>query len=122
MGGEFRVLCAYICLYARMYDAFQLIQVSKKKPKSTIHLTETQQQDRRIEWSEFQENWKRVQDHGFFFLKTLTEDRVEEVFNAMDVDKQGLVLLEEWCEYIKWSEQEAGTPLGRILSVGDDEE
>jgi hypothetical protein len=38
------------------------------------------------------------------------------VFQAMDDNGGGIVLLDEWCEFLKQAEIKAGTDLGKILA------
>ena len=54
------------------------------------------------------------------------DDVVETAFHEMDGDGKGMVLLGEWCEYLKQKEvgngaEATSTPLGALLSVGDTE-
>merc|ERR1712167_89075 len=38
----------------------------------------------------------------------------------IDADGRGMVLLDEWCSFMKGKEQAAGTAVGQLLSVGDE--
>ena len=54
------------------------------------------------------------------------DDVVETAFHEMDGDGKGMVLLGEWCEFLKQKEigdsaRATSTPLGALLSVGDTE-
>ena len=41
--------------------------------------------------------------------------KAETVFASMDSDGAGMVLLIEFCDFVKKTEIDAGTPLGKLL-------
>jgi len=69
---------------------------------------------------EWMEGWKGVVDHGLVAFATISdEDEAKRVFEAMDDNQGGIVLLDEWCNYIKDKEVEAGTVAGNLLAADE---
>lgn len=110
--GEFHLLCAYLLIYVSMFDAFSAVDGG---PGITA------EDDRRISLDEWRRYHGNVTEHGFAGFDILAggDVNLDVIFNEMDSDGRGMVLLKEWCAWLKMKEQEAGTPFGRILSVGD---
>lgn len=109
----FRVFVAYLVIYAEMYDAFALVDgggagVSKDD-------------DRKISPDELKAGADKLKGFSFVFAKDLTAQSADAVFKEMDDDGKGAVLLNEWCRYIEQAEQKAGTEMGKLLGIGDDE-
>ena len=101
------------CRYAEMYDMFALIDgggagVSKDD-------------DRKIQLEELVAGIEEVNHLDFVALKGKTAADAELLFKEMDDDGAGEVLLVEWCEYLKKKEIEAGTEMGALLSLGDEQ-
>jgi len=70
---------------------------------------------------EWMKGWKGVQNYGFVALDSVKDKKsAEEVFGKIDDNGGGIVLLDEWCEFIKAAEIAAGTELGKTLA--EDEE
>jgi hypothetical protein len=62
-----------------------------------------------------------VTSYGFKALEGLTKkSEAKAAFEKMDDNGGGIVLLDEWCEFIKAAEIKAGTALGK--SLAEDEE
>jgi len=63
-----------------------------------------------------------VQGHGFVALAAVTTDEAAtEVFKKIDVNGGGVLLLDEWCTFLKAAEIEAGTPTGILLAADEEE-
>eukprot|EP00941_MAST-03F_sp_MAST-3F-sp1_P005264 g5264.t1 len=91
---EFRGLCAYLCLYAVMYDAFSLIDGGG----GTVD--DKAGDDRKMSPDEWKAGYKKLKDIGFAGLREVAEGdeaNAEAVFNEMDENKKGAVLLNEFC-------------------------
>jgi len=110
---EFRLLCAYLSIYARMFDAFDMIDGGNAGT--------TAADDRRMSLEEWLQGFEKVQGHGFVGLEAVQGAvEAEAVFKEIDADGRGMVLLDEWCSFMKGKEQAAGTAVGQLLSVGDE--
>lgn len=110
---EFRLFCTYACAYAAMYDAFAKIDGGSAGRDAN--------DDKRIEKEEFLKGFKGVTTYGFKALENISKKKeAEKAFEKMDDNGGGIVLLDEWCEFIKAAEIEAGTALGKCLA--EDEE
>lgn len=73
--------------------------------------------DRRIELREWLEGYLKLSSHGLVAFQGLKNDaQATAVFQAMDDNGGGIVLLDEWCDYIKAKEIEAGTEMGALLN------
>jgi len=111
--GEFRLFCCYLCIYATMYDAFSRLDGGSKGRDHN--------DDLRLELSEFEASWKRVNEYGFVCLQSMasTSD-AKKVFQAMDANGGGIVLLDEFCKYLKACEIAAGTEMGTLLQLDEE--
>lgn len=109
---EFRLLAAYVCFYATMYDWFAAVDGGD--------VGVTKNDDRRISLEEW-ENWfadkEGVEERRFALADLIKNDTMDakEFFLEMDADKGGMVLLKEWCQYIKKIEIENGTDIGKWI-------
>lgn len=110
--GEFRLLAAYACIYATMFDAFAKIDGGSDG--------QTADDDRRIDLDELKASYASVSSYPLVALQS--DGDVEAIFKAMDLDGKGKVLLIEFCKYCEAAEQEQGTDIGKMLAVGDDDE
>jgi len=116
--GEFRLAVAYLCLYAAMFDAFNLIDGGSAGTTAT--------DDRRMSLEEWKAAYGKIAEAGYGFVALAkiadekTEDSPESVFKEMDADGKGMVLLNEWCKWLEAAEQEAGTLAGKMLKAGDE--
>ncbi len=113
--GEFRLMNAYLCIYATMFDAFSLIDGGGAGT--------TAADDRRMSLDEWRAGYDKVKNHGFVGLANIANDShsdsVDTVFGQMDADGKGMVLLDEWCRWLERKEQGARTPIGIMLAAGD---
>jgi len=74
-----------------------------------------------MELLEWLASYEEVADYGFVALREVKGKKsASAVFEKIDNNGGGFVLLEEWCEFLKAAEIEAGTVLGRTLA--EDEE
>jgi len=104
--AEFRVLNAYLCIYAGMMDAFMQVDGAGV----------TEHDDRRIEETEWMKSYSTLSTSSFIGLTGVnTDDNASAIFKSMDLDGRGMVLLSEFCEYIRKKEMENKTPLGKLL-------
>jgi hypothetical protein len=117
---EFRLFCVYLIVYAAMYDAFAKIDGNLEGGGSGRDAGD----DLRMELGEWMKGYKEVTNHGFVALKDLGEMSRKEIkvifIDKIDDNGGGIVLLDEWCEFIKAAEVAAGTPVGLLLSADED--
>lgn len=107
--AEFRLFCAYLCIYAAMYEGFCRIDGFGDGKEGD---------DRKIDIVEWIAGYKGVSDLGFVALASIVDDETATVvWDSMDSNGGGFVLLDEWCEYIKASEIKHGTPIGALLAA-----
>ena len=104
---EFRLFIGYLCIYAVMFDAFQLIDGGSKGI--------SEDDDFRIELDEWLNGYERVKDHSLVGLMGVSDPK--SVFSKMDSDGEGMVLLGEWCKYLASKEVEKKTALGILLEL-----
>lgn len=115
--GEFRIAVAYLCLYAAMFDAFNLIDGGSAGTTAT--------DDRRMSLEEWTKAYPKIGEAGYGFTALAkvadeaNEATPESVFKEMDADGKGMVLLNEWCKFLEKAEVEAGTLAGKMLAAGD---
>jgi hypothetical protein len=73
--------------------------------------------DRRVDLDEWMHGYKGVASHGLVALAHLANDKLAEAaFRAMDGNGGGVVLLGEFCDYVKAAEVAAHTCVGRDLA------
>lgn len=110
--NEFRIACAYFAIYGLMYDAFSQIDGNGGTVGSDPN------DDRRISREEWMSMYNKVAAYGFVGLQTVvSEETATAAFDEIDVDRHGMILLREWCAYLKQREEAAGTALGEIFKV-----
>ncbi len=110
--SEFRILNAYLCIYASIFHAFCKIDGSNNKS-----LSFDVDDDRRISKEEWLRSYELVQNTGFAGLAKIQSDSLATIaFDTMDADHQGVVLFQEFCEYVKKTEMDSRTDLGKLLS------
>ena len=64
--------------------------------------------------------YKGVTEHGFLALQGLaTKKDAQALFAAMDGNGGGVVLLDEWCAYLKAAEVAANTQVGQLLNADE---
>jgi len=114
--NEFRLLIAYLCIYATMFDAFAKVDGGGEGT--------TKDDDRRISKDE----WTAALSKGAFKGSPLTgltqaqsnPQNGAAIFAEMDADGKGMVLLKEFCEYCEKKEAGAKTDMGKLLRAGED--
>jgi hypothetical protein len=109
--SEFRLLIAYLCVYALAFDAF--IGVNNKRNLRDLRL-------KRRSWLR---GCRDVARHGFLGLASAgyadaTEGSLGEVFDRMDKHGRGTVRLTEWYEYLTNIEVASRTSIGLLISIG----
>jgi hypothetical protein len=113
---EFRLFCVYLIVYAAMFDAFAKIDGGGSGRDAN--------DDLRIELHEWMKGYKGVTNHGFVALDALRDMSPKEVkvvfTEKIDDNGGGIVLLDEWCEFIKAAEIDAGTEIGNLLNSDED--
>ena len=76
--------------------------------------------DKRVELDEWLAGYAGVNGYGFAALKSIeNKKQAREAFAKMDDNGGGMILLDEWCWFIKEAEGAAKTPVG-VLLVGDE--
>lgn len=118
--AEFRLFCAYLCIYATMFEAFSMLD--GKVP--TGDDGDISDDDRRLTMEEFTSGWEKISGKfGFQALAHVAdpeqEGTPEDVFKVIDADGKGMVLLNEWCAWLEKGEIEAATDIGKALATGD---
>ena len=112
---EFRLFCCYLIIYAAMFDAFAKIDGGGSGRGAD--------DNKRIELDEWIAGWKSVRSHGFIALAQIsTEEEAIQVFAQIDDNGGGVVLLDEWCNFLKNAEINAGTDVGNILALDESDE
>jgi hypothetical protein len=110
--SEFRLFIAYLCVYALAFDAFDVIKDGKE--------------DHRMSRSEWFEGCRKVARHGFVALaegagEDVSYDSLGDMFDRvvdrLDDNGGGMVLILEWCDYLKESEIAAGTLMGSLITI-----
>ena len=79
-------------------------------------------EDRRVSLAEWRLRHRGLAGSPFVALHAVSGEEgaaVEETFARMDADGRGAVLLSEFCGFVKHAEISAGTPVGRLLHLGD---
>jgi len=106
--NEFRVLNAYLCIFGAMLDAFATLNEG-----SGVDTLEDLAMDKETWLSEY----ATVHEHGFSGLTSVINKSLATIaFDQMDRDTTGAVGFEEFSEYIKNTEQNSMTDLGKLLS------
>eukprot|EP00656_Telonema_subtile_P024814 TRINITY_DN26976_c0_g1_i1.p1 TRINITY_DN26976_c0_g1~~TRINITY_DN26976_c0_g1_i1.p1 ORF type:complete len:275 (-),score=75.05 TRINITY_DN26976_c0_g1_i1:300-1124(-) len=108
----FRVLCAYISIYAQMYAAFSALDGGG---------ADKSDDDRRISREELKAGLDKLGDYDFAAFQNLDDSMADVLFDEIDADGRGFVLLVEWSRYIERKEVEAGTEHSKVLTIGDDD-
>jgi len=121
--GEFRVLCAYLCLYAVMFDAFSLIDGYNPSLSEKDNEGVDEEDDRKVSPKEWEAAYGEFKSSPFVALKmcAASKDLAEAAFSEMDLDGKGAVLLSEFCEWVKSVEIKMGTDFGDILALDADQ-
>ena len=122
--GEFRVLCAYLCLYAVMFDAFSLIDGYVPGVDKEDNEGVGADDDRKVSPKEWADAFKKLAGSPFVALKmcAASKEMADAAFEEMDLDRKGAVLLVEFCEWIKMKEIDMSTSFGKVLALDADQE
>jgi hypothetical protein len=117
---EFRLLAVYLCLFAVMFDAFSSVDGADNK----LGAGDTAGDDRRLSLAEWENALKSglFRGHPAIGLKAAQTNAKlgKKFFQQMDADGHGMVLLNEWCEWIEDMEVEHETYWGKMLNAGED--
>lgn len=74
-----------------------------------------------MELTEWLNGYRGVAEHGFVGLTGIANTgQARSAFAKMDDNGGGIVLLDEWCFYLKGAEIEAGTEIGRLLNMDEE--
>lgn len=121
--GEFRLFCAYLCLYSLMFDAFRFLDgshASAALPRSVFAAVEAEANDHRISRDEWMAGCSQLTGSPFYIVNECASnpEAAEAAWPMMDADGKGSVLLIEFCEWIKAWEVQIDSPIGHILDAG----
>ena len=108
---EFRLLCTYLCVYAAIYEAFGNVDGGGKGIDAT--------DDRRISKDEWTTNGNLLKGHPLLSLSISANGDPSMIFDAMDGDGKGKVLLAEFSTYIEDYEFSLKTRWGKLLNAGE---
>jgi hypothetical protein len=108
---EFRLLCTYLCIYAAIYEAFGNVDGGGKGIDAT--------DDRRISKDEWTKNGTLLKGHPLLSLSISANGDPGMIFDAMDGDGKGKVLLAEFSTYIEDYEFALKTRWGKLLNAGE---
>jgi len=108
---EFRLLCTYLCVYAAIYEAFGNVDGGGKGIDAT--------DDRRISKDEWSTNGQLLKGHPLLSLSISANGDPSMIFDAMDGDGKGKVLLAEFSTYIEDYEFSLKTRWGKLLNAGE---
>jgi hypothetical protein len=74
-----------------------------------------------VDWAEFEAGYSGLADYGFLALTDIASvEDAKALFQAMDDNGGGIVLLDEWCAYLKATEVAASTPMGFLLNMDEE--
>jgi hypothetical protein len=122
---EFRILSAYLCIYASIYDAFQAIE------NNDTNAGDSDGNDRRISFEEWDAGYDKMAQYGFVALQRIADDSLPDVTKqsvfaevAGGSSENEQITLMEFSNWIAAQEKAADppTPIGALLSVGDDDQ
>lgn len=108
---EFRLLCTYLCIYAAIYEAFAAVDGGGKGIDAT--------DDRRVSKGEWTKNGGSLLGHPLLSLSLSANGDAGMIFDAMDADGKGKVLLAEFSTYIEDYEFALNTRWGKLLNAGE---
>lgn len=108
---ELRVCINYIMIYGKMFEAFSNLDGGKGKDND----------DRKVDMAEFSAGFASLETYGFVaFTGSYTDPAA--MFAKIDTNSGGSILCNEFCSFIEKAEQAAGTTMGSLLAIGDDED
>jgi len=110
--GEFKLFCTYTIIYAAMFDAFAKIDGGDSGRGKN--------DDKRIVEEEWLKGYKKVGKYGFVALEDINDKKAAKaLFASMDDNGGGMVLLDEWCYFLKQAEVKANTTVGQLLALDE---
>jgi creatine kinase len=105
--GEFRLFCAYVCMYCSLFDAFNKIDGGGGKQGV---------KDRKVDLGEWVKRYRNVSGYPFAALDSATtDDEAKAMFGRMDSSNAGAVTFEGFCSFVVEAELAAGTEMGETL-------
>ena len=123
--GEFRLFCAYLCLYSLMFDAFKYLDGSHAREQDagsvfTAVEAAAGEHDHKISQEEWMTGYAQLAGSPFYILNecATNPEAAEGAWPMMDADGKGSVLLVEFCEWIKAWEVQTDSAIGHILDAG----
>jgi len=108
---EFRLLVTYLCIYATIWEAFSNVDGGGKGV--------TADDDRRVSAAEWAAGSSGMAGHPLASLSLSANADNAAVFNKMDGDGKGMVLLAEFSTYIEDYEFALKTRWGKLLNAGE---
>ena len=109
---EFRFFNVYLIIYSAMFDAFAKLDGGGAGRDAN--------DDLRLDMEEWLKGYTKVAQHGFVGLMGIdSRQEAEGVFNQIDDNGGGIVLMDEWCYYLKQEEIKAGTAVGALLNADE---
>lgn len=108
---EFRLLCAYLCAYGAMADAFTIVVNGDSTNSSGSSAS-----DQKLEHAAWMASYKKVKSHGFWELDLADDASARDLFNKMSQGKDTLTF-DAFSEHLKESEIMAESPLGDCLVI-----
>jgi hypothetical protein len=122
--GEFRLFCAYLCLYSLMFDAFKFLDGSHASAAAheptVFAAVEAAANDHKISQEEWMAGCAQLAGSPFHILNECASnpEAALAAWPMMDADGKGSVLLVEFCEWIKAWEVQVDSPIGHVLDAG----
>jgi len=109
---EFRVSTNFLTIYAKMLEAFAVLD--KGASNSPMD-------DRKVDTTEWEAGYSKLSNFGFAAFQD-GEGKATEAFKAIDTDGSGVVMLRDFCRYVEKAEKEAGTDVGKLLAIGEEDD
>jgi len=111
---EFRLFICFLRYYCEWFEVFALVDGNSDGT--------TAEDDRRISAEEWAGAVEKVQAAGSTWAQFVAlQNASEESFGVIDADGKGMVLLAEFCEWVKSGEIENGTAAGESLKIHDED-
>ena len=106
---EFRLLCAYLCAYGAMADAYTILVNG-----DSANANDASGQN--LEHAAWMASYKKVKSHGFWELDLTDDASARDLFNKMSQGEDTLTFA-AFSEHLKESEIMAESPLGDCLVI-----
>jgi hypothetical protein len=122
--GEFRLFCAYLCLYSLMFDAFKFLDGSHASAAAheptVFAAVEAAVNDHKISQEEWMAGCAQLAGSPFHILNECASnpEAALAAWPLMDADGKGSVLLIEFCQWIKDAELQTDSSIGHVLDAG----